>query len=156
MALKKSIKQHWHNTKTAFVELRKCVPVRRHDLPNEIRGKGSVYVFFGPGGTVWYVGRGRDLSGRILQHSRTSTKDAPFAWLLARWKTKRFTDYSQANSRNALLRDKSFVAALEEAKEKIGRMKVAWVVVEDDTTQCLVEIYAAVALDARFNSLRTT
>jgi hypothetical protein len=35
-------------------------------------------------------------------------------------------------------------------------MKVAFVVVRNDTVQCLLEVFATVSLKARFNSFSTT
>jgi len=42
------------------------------------------------------------------------------------------------------------------ANSEIASMKVAFVVVRNDTVQCLLEVFATVSLKARFNSFRTT
>ncbi len=152
----KSIDQHWKNAREGFIRLKKCQKVYRDHLPMGIEGKGGVYVFFDQDGSALYVGRGRNVRQRVLQHSRPSIKDGPFAWLLARDLTKRFPDYTSANSRETLLNDPKFRSALEKAKSRIAKMTVAYVVEDDDTTQCLLEVYAAVKLKARHNSFRTT
>lgn len=92
MATKKTIEQHWKEAQDDFARLKACSRVHRDDLPMTFQGKGGVYVFFDKNGAALYVGRGRNVRQRILQHSRTSTKDAPFAWLLARDATKRYAD----------------------------------------------------------------
>jgi hypothetical protein len=64
--------------------------------------------------------------------------------------------YRTESGREALLKNPDFVAAFQRAKNRIASMKVAFVVVQDDTVQYLVEVFATVSLKARFNSLRTT
>lgn len=156
MPSEKSIEQHWQDAHDAFVRLQTCSRVHRDELPMSCEGKGGVYVFFDQDGSTLYVGRGRNVRQRILQHSRPSIKDGPFAWLLARDETKRSADYTSKNSRKTLMKDKKFIAALKRAKGRIAQMTVAFVVEEDDTTQCLFEVYAAVKLNARHNSFWTT
>ena len=78
------------------------------------------------------------------------------AWLLAREETGQRTTYRTESGREALLKNPDFVAAFQRAKNRIASMKVAFVVVQDDTVQYLVEVFATVSLKARFNSLRTT
>lgn len=156
MATKKTIEQHWKEAQDDFARLKACAHRHRDDLPMTFEGKGGVYVFFDKDGSTLYVGRGRNVRQRILQHSRTSTKDAPFAWLLARDATKRYADYTPKNSRKSLENDEQFAAALKRAKARIEQMSVACVVEEDDITQCLLEVYAAVMMKARHNSFRTT
>ena len=148
----KSIQEHWRNAQTAFEQLKQCPHVSRDKLPKNIEGKGGVYVFFHQAGNALYVGRGRNVRQRILQHSRPSIKDGPFAWLLARDKTKKYADYTSKNSRKKLEKDPAFRAALNNAKNRIAKMKVAFVVEEDDITQCLLEVLATVELRARHNS----
>lgn len=156
MKPKKSIDRHWHDAQAGFKRLKDCHRVLRDQLPPNIQGRGGVYAFFDTDGTALYVGRGRNVRQRILQHSRPSIKDGPFAWLLARDETQRFPDYTSKNSREALLKDSKFITALTKAKSRIALMTVAYVVEDDDTTQCLLEVYAAVKLKARHNSFRTT
>jgi hypothetical protein len=66
------------------------------------------------------------------------------------------TTYRTESGRAALLKNPDFVAAFQRAKNRIASMKVAFVVVQDDTVQYLVEVFATVSLKARFNSFRTT
>ena len=133
-----------------------CMPMGQQELPSNIRGQPGVYVFYAQDGNAWYVGRTRNLFARIRQHSRPSSKDAPFAWLVAREETGHRANYRPEKSRNVLLKSQDFLAVLQRAKIEIAGMKVAFVIVEDDTLQCLVELGAAKALKARFNSFRTT
>lgn len=113
-------------------------------------------IFFDENGSALYVGRGRNVRQRILQHSRPAIKDEPFAWLLARDANKRFSDYTPKNSRAELLKDPIFRSAMKKAKTRITQMTVSYVVEEDDTTQCLLENYTVVELSASHNSFRNT
>jgi excinuclease UvrABC nuclease subunit len=65
-----------------FDELKKMQPLKRDFLPH-VAADSGVYLF--SDGTVhYYVGRSRDVRERILQHSRPSVLDAPFAFRRAR------------------------------------------------------------------------
>ena len=104
-----------------------------------------------------YVGRSRRVRERILQHSRPSSQDAPFAFRLAREKAGMMKpSYQKIGSRQYLRTHPQFKAAFLEAKERIRKMKVRCVHVDDATTQALLEIYTSTVLDARYNEFKTT
>jgi hypothetical protein len=77
---------------------------------------------------------------------------AAFAFRLAREKTGRLAaSYTTAGSRADLMRDPAFLAAFNEAKARIRKMDLRYVEAVEPVTQALLEMYAAVALDARYN-----
>jgi predicted GIY-YIG superfamily endonuclease len=104
-----------------------------------------------------YVGRTRGLRARLLQHSRPSVKDAPFAFRLARESTGRLkASYRTEGSRKALDIDPAFRQHFAEAKMRISKMAIRYVRVEDDLTQALLEIYTSTVLGSPYNEFRTT
>ncbi|EEF57023.1 hypothetical protein [Pedosphaera parvula] len=100
---------------------------------------GGVYVFFEKRKAL-YVGRGGNVRERVLQHSRNSVHDAPFAYRLARKATGRFATYKVEGGRKSLKKDAAFCEALRKEKVRISQMSVRYVRVEDPVTQALLEI----------------
>ena len=137
-----------------FQELTSMKPVKVDSLPTRMPRAG-VYVFYEEGKPL-YVGRSKRIRDRIRFHSRESAKDAPFAFRLAREATG-YTDatYQKRGSRKDLLSKRDFKKAFSEAKARIRRMDVRFVEEPDPIKQTLLEIYAAVVLDARYNDFRT-
>jgi hypothetical protein len=112
--------------------------------------EGGVYLF-SEGSTYLYAGRTKRAIGvRIRDHFRRAP-DCPFAWLLAREVTGKPATYKPEGSRRALLADPFFKAEYERAKDRIRKMDVRYVHEPDPTKQALLEIYAAVATETRYN-----
>jgi hypothetical protein len=115
---------------------------------------GGIYLF-SEGAEHLYAGRTkRSLAVRIRDHF-SSAPDCPFAWLLAREATGRRATYTQEGSRRALLDNRAFLAEYQRAKTRIRRMHVRWVHEPDPIRQALLEIYVAVATQARYNDFDT-
>ncbi|MBN3033198.1 MAG: hypothetical protein JW873_03805 [Candidatus Saganbacteria bacterium] len=121
-------------------------PAERSKIPI----KGGVYLF-SKGKKHKYVGRAKNLKRRVICHSMPSVKDAPFAFRLARKKTKRPPTYRTKGSRNELWKDPKFRAAYAEAQKKIKKMDVRYVKEEKPINQALLEIYTAFALSTPYN-----
>lgn len=117
----------------------------------------GVYLFT-EDGTHLYTGRTRRLRKRLLEHSRHSVKDAPFAFRLARKITGKLKASYKAdeNSRKKLMENPAFVAAFGEQKKHIAKMFIRYVRVDDDTTQALLEIYTSTVLDTLHNEFKTS
>ena len=49
-----------------------------------------------------------------------------------------------------------FVAALKKQKERIAKMPIRYVQVDDPTTQVLLEIYTATVLNTPYNEFETS
>lgn len=129
-------------------------PVTRDELNDG--NYAGVYVF-SEGLEHFYVGRSKHVRERILQHSRPCTVDAPFAFRLAREKTGMMKPtYREIGCRKYLRTHPQFRAAFLQAKERIRKMKVRCVQVEDSMTQALLEIYTSTVLDTPYNEFKTT
>ena len=133
-------------------QLKAMTPVKPDALPMQMPRAG-IYVF-SEGGQTLYVGRSNDIRGRIGRHCRPGAthRMAAFAFRLAREKTGRLAaSYTTAGSRADLIRDAAFLAAFNEAKAGIRKMDLRYVEAVEPVTQALLEMYAAVALEARYN-----
>lgn len=133
--------------------LLRCEPMQVNRLPKWVAGPG-IYVFTESQLHV-YVGRTNDLRKRLQQHQRNGSQHnaAPFAFRLARESTglQRAT-YRTEGSRAQIGSDPRFVEAFSAAKARIRQMDVRAVRVDDPVTQALFEVYASVAVDARYNT----
>ena len=130
-------------------------PLKKVEIPVEAAQPG-VYLFTEHGKHL-YVGRTKDLRGRIFQHSRESVCDAPFAFRLARKSSKHLKPtYQASGSRNELLEDANFCNDFSSQKRRISEMDVRYVFESDEVNQALLEIYAADVLETPHNEFITT
>jgi hypothetical protein len=124
-------------------------PVIAENVPNDTP-VGGVYLF-SEGLRHFYAGRTkRRIAVRIRNHFSTAP-DCPFAWLLAREVTGRTATYKPEGSRKALLADPAFKAEYQRAKNRIRRMDVRYVHEGHPIRQALLEIYVAIATEAKYN-----
>ena len=127
-------------------------PVTRDQLPQNMPKQG-IYLF-SEGQEHLYVGRSDNIRKRLGLHCRASSQhnQATFAFRIARGKTGR-TDatYTVEGSRRALLSDSEFLEAFERSKQAIRAMDIRFVEEKDPTRQALLEIYAATALETKYN-----
>lgn len=120
-----------------------------HDTP-----VGGVYLF-SEGPTHLYTGRTkRRIALRIRNHFGAAP-DCPFAWLLAREATGKKATYTREGSRRVLLTEASFIIEYQRAKDRIRRMQVRYVHEPDPARQALLEIYVALATEAKYNDFDT-
>ena len=81
---------------------------------------------------------------------------AAFAFRLAREVTGKLDAcYRKEGSRDALMQDPAFRRAFDTAKARIRKMDVRFVEETDPVRQAILEIYAAVALNTRYNDFDT-
>jgi len=115
----------------------------------------GIYVFYEDNKPI-YVGRSRNLKSRILNHSRPSSShfSASFAFLLARQKTDCLRTKDN-RSRGQLEKDPKFAVVFKEQKERIARMKIKAVEIEDPNTQAIFEIYCSEKLCTPYNDFDT-
>ena len=109
----------------------------------------AVYLF-STGSEHLYVGRTNRLGSRYKEHRRGRHNDAPFAFKLARHATGNLKKQGGL-TREALQENPEFAAAFVDAKQQITLIDFRWVEEQDPNTQCLLEIYATIALYARYN-----
>ena len=135
-------------------ELMQCEPLRRDRLPIEMKGPG-VYLF-SDAEVHYYVGRSREVRERVMQHSRASVLDAPFAFKRAREVTGNNPTYQVDGSRTQLLADDAFVQELLTQKRWIATLNIRYIHIEDAITQALLEIYSSDQLQTPYNDFNTT
>ncbi|MBS0186557.1 MAG: GIY-YIG nuclease family protein [Planctomycetes bacterium] len=130
------------------------VPVTIATLPPvEAMPKSGIY-WLSEGSASIYVGRSRRIRERLQEHVRPSSghNQASFAFLLAREMTGRLdATYKAVGSRASLLTEVPFGAAFSQAKERIRRMDLRFVEETHPVCQCLLEVYVATVVKARYN-----
>ncbi|SRR6266550_5663860 len=139
-----------------FTQLVSMAPVNVSSLP-KVMPTAGVYLF-SEGRRHMYVGRSKELRGRIQRHSRPGAKEnmATFAFLLARRSTRLLrASYRAEGSRSHLLQNPVFRAAFAKAKIRIRKMDVRFVGEGRPVQQALLEICAAVALKTPYNDFET-
>lgn len=137
-----------------FESLMAMIPVTVDTAPNDTP-KGGVYLFSSAGCHL-YVGRTkRSIRDRLKDHVSTAD-DCPFAWHIAREATgNKKASYKWDGSRKHLLSQSSFRNIYEKAKNDIRKMEVRYVGEPDPLKQALLEIYVAVATNAKHNDFDT-
>lgn len=116
----------------------------------------GVYVFYENDCPI-YVGRSNRMKERILEHSRSSSphNSAPFAFNLARENAIEKKIDVNKKRRVELQIDSNFSKLFSEAKERISKMSVRVIKIDDPITQTLFEVYASVKLNTKFNDFDT-
>jgi hypothetical protein len=139
---------------TKFEILMAMPPVTVDTVPKDTP-TGGVYLF-SVGNDHLYVGRTkRSIRHRLKDHVSTAD-DCPFAWRLARETTKQLkASYRREGSRADLLSRHEFKCAYDDAKARIRCMDVRYVGEGNPLRQALLEIYVAVATDAKHNDFDT-
>ncbi len=140
----------------SFRRLLAMEPVTPVSLPKGMPKEG-IYLFSESRNHL-YVGRSRDIRGRIARHSRPGAthRMAAFAFRLAREVTGHLdASYKTEGSRSELMQYPDFRAAFDKAKTRIRKMDVRFVEEADPVRQALLEIYVAVSLRTPYNDFRT-
>ena len=120
----------------------------------------GIYCFY-EGGKPLYVGRTRDLRFRVLEHRRPSGDHftASFAFNIAKEEFEKRNPTEDVNglSRKELSENPIFDILFTEAKERVRKMSVRFVKVEDPIEQTIFEVYAHMELGTspRFNNFGT-
>lgn len=152
----KRFREHVEALVPKLATLRAMSPFTVPTLPPVMPERG-IYLF-SEGDEHLYVGRTKTLRKRLQNHCRTSSThfQATFAFLLAREETKNLrATYKAAGSRAALLLDPEFAQAFLDAKTRLRGLSVRFVEEPDSIRQCLLEVYVAVVLKAKYNDFDT-
>lgn len=131
-------------------------PVKPVSLPKRMPKEG-IYLFSEDQEHL-YVGRSRDIRGRIARHSQPGAthRMAAFAFRLAREATGYLdASYKKEGSRSKLMQDPDFLAAFDQAKTRIREMDVRFVEEANPIRQALLEIYVATSLQTPYNDFST-
>jgi predicted GIY-YIG superfamily endonuclease len=140
----------------SFQRLIAMHPVKPSSMP-PTTPKAGIYLL-SEGNHHLYVGRTRDIKGRIGRHCKPGAthRMAAFAFRLAREATGNLTaTYKQEGSRSALMDDPPFRKAFDEGKKRIREMDLRFVQEDDPVRQAVLEIYVAVALQTPYNDFDT-
>lgn len=131
-------------------------PVTALTLPLSMP-KSGIYLF-SEAGLPLYVGRSRNIRGRIGRHTRPGAthRMASFAFRLAREITGNLAaTYKKEGSRIDLMESAEFRQAFDEAKKRIRSMDLRFVEESDPVRQAVLEIYVSVSLQTRYNDFDT-
>jgi len=140
----------------SFRRLLAMEPVTPVSLPKDMPKEG-IYLFSEDRKHL-YVGRSRNIRGRIARHSRPGAthRMAAFAFRLARETTGHLdASYKTEGSRSELIQYPDFHTAFDKAKTRIREMDVRFVEEVNPVRQALLEIYVAVSLHTPYNDFRT-
>jgi hypothetical protein len=118
----------------------------------------GIYVFY-ERNIPLYVGRsGRKgrFKTRILEHSRQSSGHgtATFAFILAKDEAKE-KGVNVDISRTNLEKEPKFAEVYREAKERVSKMQLKIIEINDPIEQTLFEVYAALELNTPYNKWET-
>ena len=135
-------------------ELKSQPPMTRANLARI--PKQGIYVFYENNEAI-YVGRSNRMKERIQEHSRQSSDNysATFALRLAKEEYGRNHVIPKSVTNKDLLNISEFKSLFSKAKERVAGMKIRVLKSEDQVEQTLLEIYAALALNTRYNDFGT-
>ena len=111
--------------------------------------KKGIYVFYEDGLPI-YVGRTNRMKNRLTEHSKQSSghTSATFAFNLAKEKAKK-TTINLNQLRKDLEDDPRFSRIYAEEKERVSKMKIKVIEIEDPIVQTLFEVYAHLELNTQ-------
>jgi hypothetical protein len=104
-----------------------------------------------------YVGQTRNLRVRLRNHTgaKATENQASFAFLISKVKAET-AGIDLNRTRKILEADPDFSDHFRKAKERVAKMNVRWIELDDPIERTLFEMYAALALDTvAFNSFET-
>lgn len=126
--------------------------------PNDrgILPQKGIYVFY-EGGKPIYTGRTRNMKRRLKDHCRPSSghNTATFAFIIA--KRKAIQAGIDINvTRKQLEINPTFAELYLKAKERVSKMPVRVIQIDDPIMQTLFEVYAVLALETKeYNDFKT-
>lgn len=145
-------KQHVESLHPQFEKLLQSPTFTFDSLPKNLP-KAGVYLFTEEDKHL-YVGRTNGLRKRLQQHCRPGSghNSAPFAFRLAReLRGVMKATYKTEGSRASLIQDAAFAEAFSLSKARLRTMHVRVVEESNPLRQALLEMYVAMALDAKYN-----
>ena len=161
-------------------DLKACKPIAMHPDPDWVRMRPNlpekgIYALYEQGKPM-YVGRSDRLPGRLLGHSQpgSASEKASFAFNIAVRDFAYLRDgeisaeelpnlgrdglelllnwINGSVSRSDLSKNDKFIPYFKEAKQRVRKMKVRVVEIEDPIEQTIFEVYALMELGTKFNS----
>ena len=122
-------------------------PSKNRDTLGALPQKG-IYVFYENEFPI-YVGRSNRIKQRLLEHSRPSSThtSATFAFNLAKEAAKEKEMNVNNKARVHLETDSVFSNLYLEAKERVSKMSIKVIKIDDPILQTIFEVYASVKLN---------
>ena len=116
----------------------------------------GVYVFFEDNKPI-YVGRSNRLKERLREHSQSSSDhySATLAFRITKKSASAIRIKSKKQTNEQLMKNSDFVKEFKAAKERISRVKIRFVEIEDQIEQAVFEIYAHLELGTELNDFNT-
>jgi hypothetical protein len=145
-------RQHVEALHPKFEMLMAMEPVTFAEL-SKAPAKPGIYLLSEPAEHL-YIGRGKSIRARLKNHL-SGPSGASFAVKLARERINRPTTYTPKDSLGQLLTEPEFVAAFSNVQNRIRGMSIRFVEEPDCNRQALLEIYATLALNTRYNDFDT-
>lgn len=108
--------------------------------------ESGVYVFFENGRPI-YVGRSNRMRSRLKEHGRQSSthNSAPFAFNIAKKEAKR-KGIEVNIHRGELEKIQAFAELFSHAKDRVSKMSVRVIPIDNPLLQTLFEVYASLSL----------
>src|SRR5947207_2390384 len=148
-------REHVESLEPKFRQLITMQPLHVDSLPRQMPRSG-IYLF-SEGDQHLYVGRSKRLRHRLRYHSSDRYLVASFAFLLAREATGQLkATYTKRGSRAELQQQPTFQKAFSSSSTRIRAMDIRFVEESDPVRQPLLEVYAAIALNTKYNKFETT
>ena len=115
----------------------------------------GIYVFYENECPI-YVGRSNRIRGRLLEHSRPSSThtSATFAFNLAKEAAIKNGIDVNNKTRAQLEKDSAFSSLYTEAKERVSKMSIKVIEINDPIIQTIFEVYVSVQFNT-FNDFDT-
>ena len=113
----------------------------------------GIYVFF-ENGKPLYVGRTDRMKERVKEHGNRSSghNSATFAFILAKEEAEnKSLKINLKQKRELLERNSLFKPIYDEMKDRVSKMQIKVVEVEDPVEQTFFEVYAALEWDTPYN-----
>ncbi len=133
------------NKMPEFMKLILAKPFSNRDSLGKLPVKG-IYIFFENKEAV-YVGRSNRLRKRLLEHSRQGSthNSASFAFNLAKKEAEKLM-INIDKKRSELEADGTFKDLFYNAKNRVSKMEIKVLEIENQIEQAIFEIYAAIEL----------
>ena len=131
-----------------------ATPLSRDSL--EAVPERGIYVLYEID-TPIYVGRSNRIRERLQEHSRPSSthNSAPFAFNLAKEDASTRGINIEGRQRSQIEKEPDFGKLFTAAKQRVSAMKIRAIEITDPVEQTLFEVYAALALNTRYNKFDT-
>ena len=129
-------------------------PLRQRNSLGDIPNKG-IYVFYENEEPI-YVGRSNRMKDRIQEHGRKSSyhNSATFAFILAK-EIANEQGIDIKIKRKALESDSTFADIFFKQKERVSKMNVRVIEIDDPIIQTIFEVYVSMELNTEYNDFDT-